>query len=141
MSLDYDDDGRSLSSETRAIVEEEVKVLLEVCSGARCAHAARAAPSVCTQLHSWVDGVRTALCTEPLALPVPLQAAYERARNILTSHIHELHALAGALLEKETLSGEQIRAMLAEVRKLGGSSAAPGQQSAVGLFARMWPSC
>jgi hypothetical protein len=30
VSLDYEDDGRSMSSETRSIVEEEVKALLQV---------------------------------------------------------------------------------------------------------------
>ncbi len=56
------------------------------------------------------------------------QTAYERARAILTSHESELHTLAGALLEKETLSGEQIRAVMATGKtvagKLTGSTAA-----------------
>ena len=30
VSLDYEDDGRSISSETRALVEEEVKALVQV---------------------------------------------------------------------------------------------------------------
>ncbi len=34
------------------------------------------------------------------------------ARNILTSHIDDLHKIAKALLEYETLSGEEIRALL-----------------------------
>lgn len=68
MSLDYDDDGRCMSSETRAVVENEVRALV--------------------------------------------QAAYARARHILAKHQGELHALAGELLEKETLSGDQIKLLL-----------------------------
>lgn len=30
VSLDYEDDGRSISSETRALIEEEVKALVQV---------------------------------------------------------------------------------------------------------------
>lgn len=30
VSVEYDDDGRSMSSETRSVIEEEVKVLLQV---------------------------------------------------------------------------------------------------------------
>jgi len=37
---------------------------------------------------------------------------YERAKHLLSEHVGELHALAGALLEYETLSGEEIRAVL-----------------------------
>jgi len=62
MSLDYD---HSMSSETRKLIENEVKSL--------------------------VNG------------------AYERAKNILTTHEKELHALANALLENETLTGQQIK--------------------------------
>ena len=37
-----------------------------------------------------------------------LNAAYERASNVLRSHEHELHALAGELLEKESLTGAEV---------------------------------
>lgn len=37
-----------------------------------------------------------------------LNAAYDRASTILKTHETELHALAQALLDKETLSGKQI---------------------------------
>jgi hypothetical protein len=37
------------------------------------------------------------------------------AQKILTAHLPELHAVAKALLEKETLSGADIRALLCEV--------------------------
>lgn len=49
------------------------------------------------------------------------QAAYNRARAILTKHEADLHAVASALLDKETLRGEQIQAMLA-----GATGAAAG---------------
>jgi ATP-dependent metalloprotease len=70
--LDYEDDGRSMSSETRQLVEEEVRRLV--------------------------------------------QGAYDRARSILMGNLGELHALADELLDKETLSGEQIRSIMSQVR-------------------------
>jgi G:T/U-mismatch repair DNA glycosylase len=47
------------------------------------------------------------------------QDAYERARRLLTDHLSELHALAGALIERETMSGEQIKELLTDMRKAG----------------------
>jgi len=38
--------------------------------------------------------------------------SYERARSILTEHLNDLHTIANALLEYETLSGEEIKALL-----------------------------
>ncbi|XP_010526055.1 PREDICTED: ATP-dependent zinc metalloprotease FTSH 4, mitochondrial-like [Tarenaya hassleriana] len=67
----YDDDGKSMSTETRLLIEKEVKNLLE--------------------------------------------RAYNNAKNILTTYNKELHALANALLEHETLTGNQIKALLAQV--------------------------
>ncbi len=37
-----------------------------------------------------------------------LNAAYERASSMLTSHEHELHALASELLERESLTGTEV---------------------------------
>ncbi|KAL3156667.1 ATP-dependent zinc metalloprotease FTSH 4, mitochondrial [Trebouxia sp. C0009 RCD-2024] len=68
ISIDYEDDGRSLSSETRSAVEEEVKRLV--------------------------------------------QTAYQRAKTVLQQHDKDLHTLATALLERETMSGQQIKELL-----------------------------
>ncbi|KAF8783593.1 hypothetical protein HU200_000533 [Digitaria exilis] len=46
-----------------------------------------------------------------------LDRAYNNAKTILTKHDKELHALANALLEQETLSGAQIKKLLAQVNK------------------------
>ncbi|KAI7839312.1 hypothetical protein COHA_007010 [Chlorella ohadii] len=81
ISINYEDDGRSLSSETRAAVEEEVKALLS--------------------------------------------GAYGRAKSVLKQHEKELHALAQELVDKETLTGQQIQELLARVKGGKGSSAAP----------------
>ncbi|KAM7490546.1 hypothetical protein LguiA_033467 [Lonicera macranthoides] len=67
----YDDNGKSMSTETRLLIEQEVRELLE--------------------------------------------RAYNNAKTILTVHHKELQALANALLEHETLSGSQIKALLARV--------------------------
>ncbi|CAI0401403.1 unnamed protein product [Linum tenue] len=71
VSHNYDDNGKSMSTETRLLIEQEVRNFLE--------------------------------------------RAYNNAKTILTTHIKELHALANALLEQETLSGSQIKALLAQV--------------------------
>ncbi|KAK8660800.1 hypothetical protein V6N13_051709 [Hibiscus sabdariffa] len=68
----YNDHGRSMSTETRLLIEKEVKSLLE--------------------------------------------RAYNNAKTILTTRRKEHYALANALLEHETLTGSQIKAMLAQVK-------------------------
>lgn len=67
VAIAYDDMG-NLSSETRALVESEVKKLVT--------------------------------------------AAHERAQMILKKHEKELHTLAKELIEKETLTGSQIKSLL-----------------------------
>ncbi|RWR72582.1 Peptidase M41 [Cinnamomum micranthum f. kanehirae] len=71
VSHNYDDNGKSMSTETRLLIEKEVRQFLE--------------------------------------------RAYNNAKTILTTHSKELHALANALLEQETLSGSQIKSLLAQV--------------------------
>ncbi|XP_026450505.1 ATP-dependent zinc metalloprotease FTSH 4, mitochondrial-like isoform X2 [Papaver somniferum] len=70
----YDDNGKSMSTETRLLIEEEVKGFLD--------------------------------------------RAYNNAKAILTTHNKELHTLANALLEKETLTGTQITALLAQSNQM-----------------------
>jgi cell division protease FtsH len=41
-----------------------------------------------------------------------IDAAYARAKKILTENIEDMHRLARALLEHESLSGEEIRTVL-----------------------------
>ena len=41
-----------------------------------------------------------------------VEMGYDRAKHLLTEHQDELHTLAGALLEFETLSGDEIRTVL-----------------------------
>ncbi|KAL6841561.1 hypothetical protein ACP4OV_028704 [Aristida adscensionis] len=66
-----DDNANTISTETRGLIEQEVKEILE--------------------------------------------KAYNNAKAILTTHDKELHVLANALLEHETLSGAQIKKLLAQV--------------------------
>ncbi|KAK9820213.1 hypothetical protein WJX72_007544 [[Myrmecia] bisecta] len=84
VSIDYSENGSSLSSETRAAVEGEVKRLVG--------------------------------------------SAYERAKVLLREREDELHALARELMEKETLSGAQIKELIAALKskKPGGTAAAAG---------------
>ena len=42
-----------------------------------------------------------------------VEGAYERAKQLLTEHIDQLHSLAKALLEYETLSGDEIKKVMA----------------------------
>jgi cell division protease FtsH len=42
-----------------------------------------------------------------------VEGAYNRAKQLLSDHIGQLHSLAQALLEYETLSGEEIKKVLA----------------------------
>ena len=41
-----------------------------------------------------------------------VQTAYERAKAVLRQHDQDLHKLATALLERETMSGSQIKDLL-----------------------------
>lgn len=43
-----------------------------------------------------------------------VEGGLKRARDVLTEHIDQLHQLAGALLEYETLSGEEIKKLLSD---------------------------
>ncbi len=57
-----------------------------------------------------------------------VEGGLARAREVLTEHLDQLHQLAGALLEYETLSGEEIKKLLADGdigRPDAGSSSKP----------------
>ena len=41
-----------------------------------------------------------------------MQTAYQRAKAVLQQHDKDLHTLAKALLEQETMSGQQIKELL-----------------------------
>ena len=43
-----------------------------------------------------------------------IDSAYNRAKNILTEHIDKLHAVAGILLEKEKIEGEEFDRIFSE---------------------------
>lgn len=51
-------------------------------------------------------------CSVLLQVKELVKSAYTRARHILTQHERDLHTLAKELLDKETLSGEQIKKLL-----------------------------
>ncbi|KAI4986511.1 hypothetical protein ZWY2020_019141 [Hordeum vulgare] len=51
-----------------------------------------------------------------------LGKAYQNAKTILTTHSKELHVLARALLKDETLTGEQITALLKHEALAGGQT-------------------
>jgi cell division protease FtsH len=42
-----------------------------------------------------------------------VDAGYDRAKVVLTDHVDQLHSIAGALLEYETLSGEEVKRIAA----------------------------
>ncbi len=42
-----------------------------------------------------------------------VERGLERARSLLTTHIDQLHTIAGALLEFETLTGAEIKQLIA----------------------------
>ena len=73
LALNYEDGGQNISSETRAVIEEEVKSLTS--------------------------------------------SAYSRVKQLLEKHIDELHTLAKALLERETLTGNQIKDLLFRAKR------------------------
>ena len=49
------------------------------------------------------------LCSQVKRL---VQTAYQRAKSVLQQHDKDLHTLANALLERETMSGAQIKDLL-----------------------------
>ena len=61
---------------------------------------------------------------------------YERAKQVLTDNIDQLHALAGALLELETLTGDEIKKVLAgEAVERGNGNGVPAIRPSNGVSA------
>ena len=61
---------------------------------------------------------------------------YDRAKHVLTENIDQLHALAGALLELETLSGDEIKKVLAgETIDRSATTGTPASRPATGVSA------
>ncbi len=54
--------------------------------------------------------------------------SYERAKGLLSSHRAELQALAQALLERETLDGQEIQTLLAKFQKTGEPPTEPEEE-------------
>jgi cell division protease FtsH len=70
------------------------------------------------------------------------QAGYAEAKRILTEKLEELHTLTRALLEFETLSGEEIKGVLKGVKPRRDEpemTAPPGPRSSVPLAPRPVP--
>ncbi|MDI1296506.1 MAG: ATP-dependent zinc metalloprotease FtsH [bacterium] len=63
-----------------------------------------------------------------------VEQGYNRAKDLLTTHEDQLHLLANAMLEYETLSGEEIRALLekGEITRDDGTTIKPSTIPAVG---------
>jgi len=56
-----------------------------------------------------------------------VEGGLDRARKLLTDHVDQLHLLAGALLEFETLSGDEIKRLIAgeDIGRDEGTPSAP----------------
>ena len=72
----------------------------------------------------YFSGNPEVLLAMPSQVKELVKNAYTRARRILTQHERDLHTLAKELLDKETLSGEQIKKLL--------KIAVPDQQTSMG---------
>ena len=79
VSIDYDDDGRSLSSETRSAVEEEVRQPCSFSSFMQCVHEQSAADETPKSMHvpgirsSKLTGTSAVVCLVLVHLPIQLQ--------------------------------------------------------------------
>ena len=60
-----------------------------------------------------------------------VEGAHNRAKQLLTDHLDQLHALAGALLEHETLTGDEIKVVL-DGGTIDRGASAPSRPAALG---------
>ncbi|KAK3037530.1 hypothetical protein RJ639_030338 [Escallonia herrerae] len=84
--LDYEDSGKTMSGDTRLLIEEEVRELLK---------------NVLKPIFF-------------IFIKILQQNAHQNAKSILTSHFKDLFALGHALLARETLTGSQIKEVLSK---------------------------
>jgi cell division protease FtsH len=63
-----------------------------------------------TQRHNMSNETALAIDGEIRRL---VEGGHKRATEVITKHVDQLHAIAGALLELETLTGEEIKALIA----------------------------
>ena len=63
-----------------------------------------------------------------------VEGGYDRAKDVLTGHEDQLHLLANALLEYETLTGEEIKTLLdkGEITRDDGTTIKPSTVPAAG---------
>jgi len=61
-----------------------------------------------------------------------VEGGLHRAKHVLTEHLDQLHLLAGALLEYETLSGDEIKKLIAgeEIGRVDQGPKAPAMKAA-----------
>ena len=73
-----------------------------------------------TQLQDYSNGTAEEIDKEVRRL---IQDAYERAKALLTAHIHVLHRMAEVLLERESIDGADIDEILKQLGAKGGATA------------------
>jgi cell division protease FtsH len=71
--------------------------------------------------------------TIDVAIKNLVQGSYDRAKVLLTSHRDQLQVLAQALLEKETLDGREIQALLASFKQPQKTAEPEAQEDAIQL--------
>jgi cell division protease FtsH len=73
-----------------------------------------------TQLQDYSNGTAEEIDKEVRRL---IQDSYERAKGLLTAHIHVLHRMAEVLLERESIDGADIDEILKQLGAKGGATA------------------
>ncbi|KAI3979575.1 hypothetical protein MKX01_001767 [Papaver californicum] len=105
----------------QSVSRKQMLARLDVCMGGRVAEELIFGDIVGLATHSYDDDVKSMSTKTRLLIKKEvkgfLDRAYNNTKTILTTHSIELHALANALLLKETLTGAQINALLAQVYK------------------------
>jgi hypothetical protein len=106
------------------VLQPWVLLMIQACS--RCC--TRRHPADMIACHNfWAWCYPPASCTHLL----PAATAPRRAMHILQLHMEDLHSLAAALLERETLTGEQITEALKASKQQKAQAAAAAASAAV----------